>query len=291
MSMAHVIFAGGCFWGMQAVFDAVQGVVSTTVGYTGGNIENPTYEMVCSDTTNHAEAVLVNYDDSVISFDELLDVFFANHNPTTLNRQGNDIGTQYRSVIFVANDEQEIKAINKIRELNDKKIYKSPIVTQVLREKIFYPAEEYHQKYLEKKGSNTNIFKPKNMNISEKKWRERLSDEEYRILRNKETEKPFSGNLLYIKDDGVFMCKACGNPIFISDNKFDSGTGWPSFDEAIPGSVVLTDDFSHNMHRIEVSCAVCGSHLGHLFNDGPTDTGLRFCINSKAMNFKQEKAH
>ena len=291
MSMAHVIFAGGCFWGMQAVFDAVQGVVSTTVGYTGGNIENPTYETVCSDTTNHAEVVLVNYDDSAISFDELLDVFFANHDPTTLNRQGNDIGVQYRSAIFVANDEQEIKAINKIRELNNRKIYKSPIVTQVLREKIFYPAEEYHQKYLEKKDANTNAFKPKNMSISEKKWRDRLSDEEYRILRNKETEKPFSGNLLYIKDDGVFMCKACGNPIFISDNKFDSGTGWPSFDEAIPGSVVLTDDFSHNMYRIEVSCAICGSHLGHLFNDGPTDTGLRFCINSKAMNFKQEKAN
>ena len=131
MSMAHVIFAGGCFWGMQAVFDAVQGVVSTTVGYTGGNVDNPTYEMVCSDMTNHAEAVLVNYDDTVVSFDELLNIFFANHNPTTLNRQGYDIGSQYRSAIFVANDEQEAKAIDKIREINESKIYKNPVVTQV----------------------------------------------------------------------------------------------------------------------------------------------------------------
>jgi len=160
--MSHAIFAAGCFWGVQAAFDAIQGVISTTVGYTGGTVPNPGYEEVCTGETGHAEAVWVNYDDSVVSYEELLNVFFMNHDPTTVNRQGPDIGTQYRSVVFVATPAQEAAALNKIRELNEKKIYPSPIVTQVREEKTFYPAEEYHQKYLEKRNetscSTLNIF-------------------------------------------------------------------------------------------------------------------------------------
>lgn len=155
MSISHTIFAAGCFWGVQSKFDSVQGVVSTLAGYTGGIIENPSYEKVCTGQTGHSEAVLIYYDDSIISFDELLNIFFANHNPTTPNRQGLDIGPQYRSVIFVANEEQESAALHKIRELNDSGIYSAPIVTQVLPESIFYPAEEYHQKYLSKRGHDS----------------------------------------------------------------------------------------------------------------------------------------
>lgn len=152
MSMSHAIFAAGCFWGVQAAFDAVRGVVSTVVGYTGGTVPNPSYELVCTDTTNHAEAVLVTFDDTIVSYDELLDIFFANHDPTTVNRQGSDFGAQYRSAVFTANQDQKVAVLNKIRHLNASGLYKSPIVTQVLPEQIFYPAEEYHQKYLEKYG-------------------------------------------------------------------------------------------------------------------------------------------
>jgi len=163
------------------------------------------------------------------------------------------------------------------------------VVTEVIPAAEFYPAEEYHQKYLAKQGKSCCSRKTPPLNLSEAEWKKRLTPEQYKILREKSTEKPFSGKYLNSKEDGTFSCAACGNPIFRSDNKFDSGSGWPSFDRAIPGSTKQTADFSHGMVRVEVTCARCGSHLGHVFEDGPGDTGLRFCINSKAMGFKPNK--
>jgi peptide-methionine (S)-S-oxide reductase len=141
------VFAGGCFWCIEAVFDELRGVRSVVSGYTGGKTKNPSYEQVCSGGTGHAEAVRIEYDPEEISFRDLMTVFFATHDPTTLNRQGNDVGTQYRSAIFYAGEEQKQQAAAFIKELDEAKTFKSPIVTALEPLSDFYPAEEYHQKY------------------------------------------------------------------------------------------------------------------------------------------------
>jgi peptide-methionine (R)-S-oxide reductase len=123
---------------------------------------------------------------------------------------------------------------------------------------------------------------------SDEELKKRLSSEEYAVLREGGTEAPFSGDLLHVDASGDFVCKVCGAKLFASDAKFDSGTGWPSFDEAIPGAVELISDDSHGMHRTEVRCATCGSHLGHVFDDGPTKTGKRYCINSVCLNVEEK---
>jgi peptide-methionine (S)-S-oxide reductase len=146
-------FGAGCFWGVEAAFRQLDGVTQTRVGYTGGELENPTYEDVCSHTTGHAEVVEVTYDDDAISFDELLDVFWRKHDPTQLNRQGWDIGDQYRSVIFVHDDEQR-SAAERAKQ-TQQAAYRKPIVTQIEPAPPFYEAEDYHQQYLEKRGRST----------------------------------------------------------------------------------------------------------------------------------------
>lgn len=145
-------FGAGCFWHVEDLLDKTRGVKSTAVGYIGGNLENPTYEQVCTDNTGHAEAVQVEYDPDEISFKELVEIFWSNHNPTTLNRQGPDVGVQYRSAIFYHNDEQKQIAENSKLELEKSGKHKSPIVTEIVSAPTFYKAEEYHQKYFKKQG-------------------------------------------------------------------------------------------------------------------------------------------
>ena len=146
-------FGAGCFWGVEAEFRQIKGVVKTMVGYTGGKLKNPTYENVCTDKTGHAEAVEVEFDLSKVSYEKLLEVFWKNHDPTQLNRQGPDVGTQYRSAIFYHNTEQKKLAL-KSKE-NEQKKYKNKIVTEILPASTFYKAEEHHQRYLEKHGLST----------------------------------------------------------------------------------------------------------------------------------------
>lgn len=150
--MARATFAAGCFWGVEATFRQVEGVLSTSVGYTGGTLDNPTYRAVCTDTTGHAEAVDVEYDPSKVTYEQLLDIFWDNHDPTTLNRQGPDFGSQYRSAIFYHDDAQESAARESRERRNASGRYPRPIVTEIAPASTYYRAEEYHQQYLEKRG-------------------------------------------------------------------------------------------------------------------------------------------
>lgn len=142
-------FGSGCFWCTEAIFERVNGVISVVSGYSGGHVVNPTYKEVCDGTTGHAECTQITFDPSIISYDELLEIFWKTHDPTTLNRQGNDVGTQYRSVIFYHDDEQKQKADYYKQKLTDEKIWDKPIVTEITMFEKFYPAEDYHQEYYE----------------------------------------------------------------------------------------------------------------------------------------------
>lgn len=148
--LAKAIFAAGCFWGIQSIFDGVSGVVATRVGYIGGSTANPSYEQVCSGKTGHAEAIEIIYNPKLVNYNQLLDVFFSAHDPTSLNQQGFDIGEQYRSAIFYLNEEQRLVALQKISQMEQIGVYKKPIVTKIEQASNFYPAEEYHQHYLQK---------------------------------------------------------------------------------------------------------------------------------------------
>jgi peptide-methionine (S)-S-oxide reductase len=154
-NLQKATFAAGCFWGVEEAFTKIKGVKSTRVGYIGGNLPSPTYEDVCTDRTGHAEALQVKYDPKEISYEELLDLFWSIHNPTTKNRQGPDIGSQYRSIIFYHTPEQESIAKKSKQELDDSNRFQNKIVTEIVPASTFYPAEDYHQKYYQKIGGGS----------------------------------------------------------------------------------------------------------------------------------------
>jgi peptide-methionine (S)-S-oxide reductase len=301
------VFALGCFWGAERLFWKMPGVYTTAVGYAGGFTPNPTYEEACSGSTGHAEAVLVAFDPQKVSHASLLKTFFEEHDPTQGMRQGNDIGSQYRSAIYYTSEEQRRAAETARDQYNEalQKVGKNAITTEIEPAGPFYYAEDYHQQYLHKvpngycglKGTGVSCNLPtvagaadglKEVPATDEEWRKRLHPDRYAVLRQAGTERAFSGEYVDTEDGGLYRCGACGNPLFDSGTKYHSGCGWPSFTEAIPGAVEFVEDASHGMVRTEVRCARCHSHLGHVFDDGPREaTGQRYCMNSLSLDLER----
>jgi len=298
------VFALGCFWGAERLFWRMPGVYTTAVGYAGGFTPNPTYEEACSGRTGHAEAVLVAFDPKKVSYEALLKTFFEEHDPTQGMRQGNDVGTQYRSAIYYTNEEQR-RVAGMVRDAYNESLQnagKKPITTEIEPAGPFYYAEDDHQQYLHKvpngycglQGTGVSCNMPaqresdglRELPASDDEWRRRLTPEQYSVLRQAGTERAFTGAYVDTEDNGLYRCGACGNPLFDSGTKFHSGSGWPSFTEAIsPDAVELVEDASHRMARTEVRCARCHSHLGHVFDDGPQEAGgQRWCMNSLSLD-------
>ncbi len=291
----EIYLAGGCFWGVQAYFDKIDGIVETKVGYANGEKENPTYEEVCKGS-GHSETLYIKYDNNILSLKMILQYYFRIIDPTSLNKQGNDIGVQYRTGVYFVDETDEEIILNFINQEQIK--YSKKIVVEILKLENFYSAEEYHQKYLEKNPGgychiNLKAFKDividdeKYEKASEKILREKLTKIQYAVTQENATEAPFKNEYNNCNDKGIYVDITTGEPLFISTNKFHSGCGWPSFTKPITMEVVnYIEDKSHGMNRIEVRSRVGNAHLGHVFEDGPRESGgLRYCINSAALRF------
>ena len=275
-----IYLAGGCFWGVEAFISRLKGVNQTEVGYANGRVLAPTYEKVCTGRTGHAECVKVTYNPQIITLEEILENFFKIIDPYVLNRQGPDIGTQYRTGIYWQENSQKtivLKFLSAKQKLSSKRIR-----TEAHAIGSFYPAEEYHQKYLEK---NPQGYCHVDLNLIDDKEFDHLTKEEYEITQLSLTEAPFTNKYDDFFEEGVYVDVVDGEVLFSSDDKFDSGCGWPAFSKPVSDDAIIKHrDFSHGTTRIEVRSAKSNSHLGHLFHDGPGGSP-RYCINSAALKF------
>ena len=302
------IFAGGCFWCMEPPFEQLDGVVEVTAGYTGGKTEKPTYEEVGSGTTAHYEAVRVVYDPARVSYEQLLDVFWRQVDPTDPGGQFADRGSPYHTAIFYLDEEQRLAAEESKKKLDESGMFGRPVVTAILSAAPFYPAEEYHQDYAHKNAQHYSRYKTGSGREAflKKTWQEKsreggvkgyvrpgddelrktLTPLQYKVTREEGTEPPFRNAYWDNKQPGIYVDVISGEPLFSSLDKYDSGTGWPSFIRPINDqSIVEKKDYRLFSVRIEVRSRLADSHLGHVFNDGPPPTGLRYCINSAALRF------
>lgn len=275
-----IYLAGGCFWGVEAFISRLKGVNQTEVGYANGHDLAPTYEKVCMGKTGHAETVKVTYNPEIISLDEILEKFYMIINPYSLNRQGEDIGTQYRTGVYWQEEFQKEPVLKFFGEKQNEDSKK--IVVEVGPINSFYTAEMYHQKYLEK---NPQGYCHVDLNLIDDEEFDHLTPLEYEITQLSMTEPAYSGKYDNFFEDGIYVDVADGEILFSSQDKFDSGCGWPAFSKPISEDAITKNrDFSHGTTRVEVRSAKANSHLGHVFNDGPGGS-KRYCINSAALKF------
>ncbi|WP_367565129.1 peptide-methionine (R)-S-oxide reductase MsrB [Lacrimispora sp.] len=295
----EIYLAGGCFWGTEKYLGNIPGILSTEVGYANGNTENPTYEQVCYNDTGHAEAVKVEYNDSVIGLPFILQLYYDVINPVSVNRQGGDVGSQYRTGIYFVDEKDEPVIRASIDELQKK--YKEKIAIEVMPLKQYSRAEEYHQKYLDKNPGGychigTDKFEKaeKAVDVSRKypkksqeELKELLTDLQFEVTQNSATERPFQNEYYDEFREGIYVDITTGEPLFVSADKFESGCGWPSFSRPIDSSLISDHvDTSFGSVRTEVRSSSGDAHLGHVFEDGPKELGgLRYCINSASLRF------
>lgn len=303
--MKKIIYlAGGCFWGTAHLFSLVPGVSVAEAGYANSIVPNPSYKEVCSGQTHAAETVKVVYDPDEVSLSALLRLYFKSIDPISLNKQGGDVGTQYRTGIYFSDPEDAPVVEAELATLARR--HTQPLAIESGLIESFYPAEDYHQDYLYKNPNgychvDPALFKEaKNLNSdkgnsfeknkSREELRHRLTALQWEVTQNGATERPFTNEYDHEFRPGIYVDIIDGTPLFVSNEKYDSGCGWPAFSRPIDDDLISRHlDTSYGRIRTEVRSAKSGSHLGHVFPDGPEEKGgLRYCINSASLRFIPE---
>ncbi len=303
-----VVFAGGCFWCTEAEFNHASGVISAVSGYADSEKENPNYDEVSNGEVKAREAVQVIYDPKLVSFETLLEKYWKHIDPTDKDGQFADRGYQYTSAVYYTTEEQKSISENSIVKINSSKKFSAPVATLILPFVNFYPAEEYHQDYKDKnsfrysgyrEASGRNSFirlhwqdgsmttKEIFGDVMKSEKLKTLTPLQYKVTQEEATEPPFENEYNSNKEVGIYVDIVSGEALYLSTDKYNSGTGWPSFSKPVDeGALVLKTDNFLFYSRTEVRSKIADSHLGHVFSDGPKESGgKRYCMNSAAMRF------